>query len=130
MGRKLRQLREFFRVGLNISRPVIGRAMAVHRDLGNGFLEIIYVRALEIELASSEIRPKRQVSLSVSYKGKQNGIFVLAQSKKIGVIGGQSSCPLVKPAANHYSMESAPESLSVALGTSTSLLFSANDRYI
>ena len=133
MGRKLRQLREFFRVGLNISRPVIGRAMAVHRDLGNGFLEIIYVRALEIELASSEIRPKRQVSLSVSYKGKQNGIFVLAQSKKIYVIGvicGQSSCPLVKPAANHYSMESAPESLSVALGTSTSLLFSANDRYI
>ncbi len=63
----------FFAVGLNISRRVIGCAMAVHRELGNGLLEIIYERALEIELASREIRLERQVSLPVSYKGKQIG---------------------------------------------------------
>jgi len=45
--------------------------MAVHRELGNGFLEIIYERAVEIELAAREIRLERQVSLPVSYKGKQ-----------------------------------------------------------
>ena len=86
---------------------MIGCAMAVHRELGNGFLEIIYGRAPEIELASREIRLERQVSSPVSYKGKQIGNFVPAQSKKISVIGvicGQSSCPLVKAAANHYLM--------------------------
>ena len=78
--------------------------MAVHRELGNGFLEIIYERSVEIELAFREIRLERQVSLPVSYKGKQIGNFVPGQSKKICVIGvicGQSSCPLVKVAANH-----------------------------
>ncbi len=78
--------------------------MAVHRELGNGLLEIIYQRALEIELASREIRLERQVSLPVSYKGKQIGNFVPAQFKKIGVIGvicGQSSYHTFKASANH-----------------------------
>ena len=72
-----------------------------------GSLEIIYERALEIELASREIRLARQVSLPISYKGKQIGNFVPTQLKKIRVIGvicGQSSCHQVKVAANHYSM--------------------------
>ncbi len=52
---------------------MIGCAVAVHRELGNGFLEIIHERAVEMELASREIRLKRQVSLPVSCKGKQIG---------------------------------------------------------
>ena len=61
---------------MNISRRVIGCALAVHRELGNGFLEIIYERALEIELASRGIRLERQVSMPVTYKGKPIGNFV------------------------------------------------------
>jgi len=74
--------------------------MAVHLELGNGFLEMNYERALEIELVSREIRFARQVSLPVSYKGKQIGNFVPGQFKKIRVIGvicGHTSCPLANP---------------------------------
>ena len=63
----------FFAAGLNLSRRVIGCAMAVHGELENGFLEIIYQRDLEIELVSREIRLERQLSLPVSYKDKQIG---------------------------------------------------------
>ncbi len=66
----------FFAAGLNISRPVIGCAMAVHRELANGFLEIINERALEIELET-------QVSLPVSYKGKQIVNVRRQQSKPV-----------------------------------------------
>jgi GxxExxY protein len=66
----------YFGMGLNISRRVIGCAMEVHRELGNGFLEKVYERALEIEFASKGIRFARQVSFPVSYKGKQIGNFV------------------------------------------------------
>ena len=54
---------------MNISRLVIGCAMGVHRELGCGYLELVYERALEIELKSKDIRVERQVSLPVSYKG-------------------------------------------------------------
>jgi len=61
---------------MNISRLVIGCAMAVHRELGSGYLEVVYERALEIELRSKGIRFKRQVSLPVTYKSKPVGTFV------------------------------------------------------
>ena len=60
---------------MNISRLVIGCAMAVHRELGNGYLEVVYERALEIELKSKGIRFERQVSLPVQYKGQPIGTF-------------------------------------------------------
>ena len=71
----------FFAAGVNISRRVIGCAMAVHREWWNGFLEIIYERAVEIELASRENRLERQVSLPLSYEGKQIGNSVPVLSK-------------------------------------------------
>jgi GxxExxY protein len=61
---------------MNISRLVIGRAMEVHRELGSGYLEIIYERALEIEFKSKGIRYERQVPMPVSYKGQSIGTFV------------------------------------------------------
>jgi GxxExxY protein len=60
---------------MNISRLVIGCAMAVHRELGCGYLELVYERALEIELKSKGIRFERQVSVPVTYKGKPVGTF-------------------------------------------------------
>ncbi len=61
---------------MNISRLVIGCAMGVHRELGCGYLELVYERALEIELKSKGIRVERQVSLPVSYKGNPVGTFI------------------------------------------------------
>ncbi len=48
---------------------VIGAAMEVHRTLGQGFLENVYQEALAVELTRQDIPFKREVALSISYKG-------------------------------------------------------------
>jgi GxxExxY protein len=47
---------------------IIGAAIEVHRELGNGFLEAVYHEALELELTSREIPFKSQVPLKIKYK--------------------------------------------------------------
>jgi GxxExxY protein len=49
---------------------IIGAAMEVHRELGAGFLEAVYQRALEVELRLREIPYRTQVELPVHYKNK------------------------------------------------------------
>jgi GxxExxY protein len=61
---------------MKVSGLVIGCAMAVHRELGCGYLELVYERALEIELKSKGILVERQVELPVSYKGNPVGKFI------------------------------------------------------
>jgi GxxExxY protein len=56
-----------------ITEKVIGAAMKVHAALGNGFQEVIYQRALAIELEDSGVRFAREVSMPVFYKNQQVG---------------------------------------------------------
>jgi GxxExxY protein len=49
---------------------IIGAAMEVHRELGCGYLEPVYVEALEIELQIRRIPYRREVSLPITYKGQ------------------------------------------------------------
>lgn len=56
-----------------ITEKVIGAAMKVHAALGNGFQEVIYQRALEIELEESGVLFAREFNMPVFYKGKMIG---------------------------------------------------------
>jgi GxxExxY protein len=49
---------------------IIGAALEVHRHLGHGFLEAVYQEALAVEMAAREIPFKREVDLSITYKGR------------------------------------------------------------
>jgi len=54
-----------------LTSKIIGCAMTVHRALGNGFQEVIYQRALEIEMADNGIRFSREHEMPIYYKQQQ-----------------------------------------------------------
>jgi len=49
---------------------IIGAAMAVHGELGHGFLEAVYCDALHREFIERDIPCEREASLSILYRGK------------------------------------------------------------
>src|ERR1035437_3282114 len=56
-----------------ITEKIIGAAMKVHAALGNGFQEVIYQRALEIEMEESGLKFARELSMPVYCKSRQIG---------------------------------------------------------
>ncbi len=54
-----------------LAKQVIGAAIEVHRILGPGFLESIYVRALEYELSQAGLLVEREKPILVTFKGIQ-----------------------------------------------------------
>ncbi len=57
----------------DLTRKIIGCAMEVHRTLGNGFQEVIYQRALEIEMAQQGLAFSREHEMDIFYKGVKIG---------------------------------------------------------
>lgn len=53
----------------SLTHKIIGAAMEVHRHLGNGFQEVIYQRALSIELNMQGIEHEREKEMPLHYKG-------------------------------------------------------------
>jgi GxxExxY protein len=53
----------------DITEKIIGCAMQVHSQLGNGFQEVIYQRALGIEMDIQKMRFAREMEMSIFYKG-------------------------------------------------------------
>ncbi|MDY0104717.1 MAG: GxxExxY protein [Lentimicrobium sp.] len=56
-----------------ITHKIIGAAMEVHKVLGNGFQEVIYQRALAIEMAQQDINFQREYEMDIFYKGERIG---------------------------------------------------------
>lgn len=54
-----------------LTAKIIGCAMRVHSSMGNGFQEVIYQRALEIEMADEGITFNREYEMPVYYKNQQ-----------------------------------------------------------
>ena len=60
-----------------LARATIGAAIAVHRDLGPGYLESVYEEALAVELRHRGLTFERQVSIPIEYRGAAVGEHVL-----------------------------------------------------
>ena len=56
-----------------LTGQIIGCAMTVHSALGNGFQEVIYQRALEIEMTDQGIPFSREHVMPIYYKGQHIG---------------------------------------------------------
>ncbi|MFZ5941824.1 MAG: GxxExxY protein [Bacteroidota bacterium] len=56
-----------------LTGKIIGAAMEVHKYLGNGFQEVIYQRALAIELVECHLNFEREFVMPVSYKNHKIG---------------------------------------------------------
>lgn len=56
-----------------LTYKIIGCAMEVHKLLGNGFQEVVYQRALAIEMQIQNINFVREQEMSLQYKGYDIG---------------------------------------------------------
>ncbi|MFH1089877.1 MAG: GxxExxY protein [Candidatus Uhrbacteria bacterium] len=56
-----------------LTRKIIGCAMAVHSTLGNGFQEVVYQRAMVIEMTECGLNFSREHEMEIFYKGQNIG---------------------------------------------------------
>jgi GxxExxY protein len=57
----------------DVTARIIAAAQEVHRELGPGFEEVIYQRALARELPAHSLEFNREVWIDIFYKGKKVG---------------------------------------------------------
>ena len=57
----------------DITKRIIGSAMKVHSTLGNGFQEVIYQRALAIEMGYEGLSFSRELEMPIYYRNEQIG---------------------------------------------------------
>jgi len=56
-----------------LTHKIIGCAMEVHNQLGNGFQEVIYQRSLAIEFGLQNIAFEREMEMELLYKNEHVG---------------------------------------------------------
>jgi GxxExxY protein len=52
-----------------LTHKIIGCAMKVHSTLGSGFQEVIYQRALDIEMSKQRLMFAREMEMTIFYEG-------------------------------------------------------------
>ena len=72
-----------------ITHDIIGCAMEVHNIIGNGFPEVVYQRALSIEMKLRNIEHQREFEMPVFYKGfnvgKRRADFLVANEISVEI---------------------------------------------
>jgi len=63
--------------GNDLTYKLIGLAMEVHNELGYGFKEEVYEKALEVKLNHAGIEPNRQFEVAVDLEGERVATFYL-----------------------------------------------------
>ncbi len=69
----------------DITEKIIGAAFEVHKFLGNGFQEVIYQRALAIEMRNAGLEFDREIEQNIFYRdfpkpiGKRRADFVVVE---------------------------------------------------
>jgi GxxExxY protein len=70
-----------------LTAKIIGCAMEVHRILGNGFQEVIYQRALAIEMERQGLKFAREFEIQIFYKdipiGTRRADFFVEEKVKV-----------------------------------------------
>ena len=56
-----------------ITHEIVNCAMEVHKILGNGFQEVVYQRALSVEMNLRNIEHQREFEMPLFYKGVDVG---------------------------------------------------------
>ena len=81
-----------------LTERVIGCAMRVHTELGSGFPELIYQRALAVELKEAEINFQAEIHLPVFYKetsiGARRADFLLEEQVLVELKATSELIPL------------------------------------
>jgi GxxExxY protein len=90
----------------DITHKIIGCAMEVHNILGSGFQEVIYQRALAIELYNQGLSFEREKEMPVMYKGEQIGLrrvdFLVEENVMVEIKAKSELEPVHKTQAINY----------------------------
>lgn len=73
-----------------ITQQIIAAALEVHKILGNGFQEVVYQRALNIELRNYDLSVARENEMTIFYKGKTIG------SRRVDFLINDTICVEIK----------------------------------
>ena len=71
----------------DITHKIIGSSMTVHNVLGNGFQEVIYQRALAIEMQKQILNYERELEMKIYYDnidiGTRRVDFFVEEKKEV-----------------------------------------------
>jgi GxxExxY protein len=69
----------------DITEKIIGAAMKVHATLGNGFQEVIYQRALAIEMSYSDLSFEREhnMKIFIAMKRLEKDVLIFLLKKQL-----------------------------------------------
>jgi GxxExxY protein len=83
---------------------IIGAAMEVHKELGCGFLEVVYQKALAREFAVNGVPFEKEVPFPISYKGQKLDCYyqadfvcydIIVELKALDGLNGQHDSQLI-----------------------------------